>query len=76
MSVKKTHKTDTARHPFSKKKLCVLDSFVPKEMACPVCNSQTVDKVLVVQADTPGQANYHVVSCTTCNRQNWFVFSR
>lgn len=74
LKLKNTIKQDTIRHPFSKKKLRVLDVFSPKSMACPVCGLVAVDSISVVESDSKKDISYHVVSCSSCSQKHWFVF--
>jgi hypothetical protein len=64
-------------HPFLDRRLRVIDSFIPKEkVTCPVCFSEEVGRLLVVESEYPGGVQYYVVECRACEGQNWFVLQR
>jgi len=95
LATKQIKRAEYAKHPFSKKRLRVIDSFPPAKrlktiasdpsseeeptILCPSC-SAPVDKIMVVESDAdlslspkPQTAPYHVLCCSSCNLQSWYV---
>lgn len=63
------------RHPFTKQRLRVIDTFVPsKPVGCPICGEETIEKISIVEPEYRGGIRYHVLVCGSCEKQNWVVF--
>jgi hypothetical protein len=76
MSRKRTEKHKLMKHPFTRDRLRVLDSFTPrKPVACPKCTEQFVDAIRVVESEYPGGVRYHVLSCRQCGQDSWVVLN-
>ena len=74
MSRKQTPKLRFLKHPITKKKLRVLDEFVPtKSVTCPVCLSSEVSQITVVESEYRGGIRYQVISCDGCEEPRWIV---
>lgn len=68
-------KAQYLRHPFTKQRLRVIDTFVPnKPVECPVCSEMAIDKISIVEPEYRGGIRYHVLACGSCDKQNWVVF--
>jgi transcription elongation factor Elf1 len=75
MATKQIKRPEYIKHPFSKKKLRVLDSFSPgRDFVCPACSTLSVERILVVESSQA--ANYHVLVCKNCEKPNWFIVAR
>ena len=73
---KKVPKTEYVKHPYTKKKLRVIDTFAPsKDTKCPGCDSETVEQIKVVESEYRGGVRYNIVSCTTCDDAIWVVLN-
>lgn len=69
-------KQEYTRHPFTNRKLRVLDSFAPADgVSCSACLGVDIEKVQVVESENPDGKPYHVVWCRSCNQQKWFIIS-
>ena len=78
---KKDKLPDHLRHPYTKKKLKVIDCFsspgrnvrerAKPPLSCSVCNNTSIDKVLVVESETPDGPLYYVMQCTHCDKYHW-----
>lgn len=73
MPVKPLHKTEYVWHPFIKRRLRIIDSFAPRDLACPICRGGTINSISVVESENPGGLLYHVAFCPACDRSHWFV---
>ena len=75
MAKKKVPKERFVRHPHSKERLRVIDTFAPnKPVSCPKCEDGDVQEISVVESEYPGGIRYYLINCNTCDKANWFVF--
>ena len=74
MSRKQMPKDRFLKHPITKKKLRVLDEFVPGELVtCPVCLSSKISQITVVESEYRGGIRYQVIECDGCEDPRWVV---
>lgn len=74
MKPRKRIKQEHVKHPYSKKKLLVVDSFEPSAAPpCPACRSGLVRKIKVVESEHQGGAKYNMLFCETCDKPVWVV---
>ena len=82
-TLKKEKSPEYIKHPFGKKKLKVLDCFNPPgksarekskpPLTCSVCNSDSINKIFVVESDVSDESRYYVIHCLTCDKYHWYV---
>ena len=69
-------KVEYVKHPYTKVKLRVIDTFVPgKETVCPGCEDGVVEEIRVVESEYRGGVRYNIVSCTSCEQPIWVVLN-
>jgi len=74
MTVRKQIKQEYVRHPFTKKKLLVIDTFEPSDAApCPQCKTGTIKQIKVVESEYRGGVRYNIVTCDKCEQPVWVV---
>ncbi len=67
------NKQEYIKHPFSKKRLLILDIFNINIAPCEGCLSDIPSKVTVVAADFKLINEYQVVDCQSCALQTWYI---
>lgn len=73
---KKIPKTEYVKHPYTKKKLRVIDTFTPsKETYCPGCEDGIVEEIRVIESEYRGGVRYNIVACTSCEQPVWVVLN-
>jgi hypothetical protein len=73
---KKVSKTEYVKHPYTKKKLRVIDTFTPsKDTKCPGCEEGDVQEIRVVESEYRGGVRYNIVTCTSCDAPVWVVLN-
>jgi hypothetical protein len=73
---KKLPKTEYAKHPYTKKKLRIIDTFAPsKDTTCPGCEDGTVEEIKVVESEYRGGVRYNIITCTSCDDPVWVVLN-
>lgn len=71
---KRQIKQEYIRHPFTKQKLRVIDTFEPNDAPpCPCCKTGLVKEIKVVESEYPGGVRYNVISCNACEEPVWVV---
>lgn len=71
---KKQIKQEYVKHPFTRKKLLVIDSFKTENLdACPACKTGTISEVKIVESEHRGGIRYNVISCASCSGPIWTV---
>lgn len=69
---KQLPKAVIVRHPISKAKLAILDSFPTVGLACNKCSSREAT-VFVVESDIKHIKEYHITECTSCAQRVWHI---
>lgn len=74
MASKKQIKQEYVRHPYTKKRLRVIDTFAPGTATpCPECKAGVVSQIRVVESEYNGGVRYNVITCETCDHPVWVV---
>jgi hypothetical protein len=74
MAIRKQIKHEYVRHPFTKKKLLVIDTFEPNdEPLCPSCKTGTVKQIRIVESEYRGGVRYNIITCSSCEQPVWVV---
>jgi hypothetical protein len=74
MVAKRQIKQEFVRHPFTKQKLRVIDTFEPNDSpSCPVCKTGTVKEIKVIESEYRGGVRYNIIACNTCEEPVWVV---
>lgn len=74
MVSRKQIKQEHVRHPYTKKKLLVIDTFEPSEpTVCPACNATTVQQIKIVESEYRGGVRYNIITCEKCEQPVWVV---
>jgi hypothetical protein len=74
MVSRKQIKQEHVRHPYTKKKLRVIDTFEPNDAPlCPGCNGGVIKQIKVVESEYPGGVRYNIITCETCEQPIWVV---
>ena len=74
VGTKKLRADRFVKHPFTKKKLRVLDEFAPTSpVTCPLCKTDRVENITVIESEYRGGVRYHVLFCGECKKSNWFL---
>jgi len=73
---KKLPKAEYVRHPYTKKKLRVIDTFAPsKDTKCPGCEGGVVEGIRVVESEYRGGVRYNIIACSKCEDPVWVVLN-
>ena len=73
---KEIPKAEYVKHPYTKKKLKVIDTFIPgKETTCPGCDDGVVEEIRVVESEYRGGVRYNIVTCSACEQPVWVVLN-
>jgi len=71
---RKVVKDEYVRHPFTRQRLLVIDTFPPKsELACPLCREQSVEMIRTIESEYRGGVRYQVLDCGACQQSAWVV---
>lgn len=74
MASKTLPKAKYLKHPYTKSKLRVLDEFKPhSQVECPMCLSQDIGRITVVDSEYRGGIRYHILHCDECGESTWVV---
>lgn len=74
MTIRKQIKQEYVRHPYTKKKLLVIDTFSPSEPPpCPACKVGTVKQIKIVESEYRGGVRYNLIVCDSCEQPVWVV---
>lgn len=74
MVSRKQIKQEHVRHPYTKKKLRVIDTFEPIDAPlCPGCNGGIIKQIKVVESEYPGGVRYNIITCETCDQPIWVI---
>ena len=74
MTIRKQIKHEYVRHPFTKKKLLVIDTFEPNdEPPCPSCKTGTIKQIRIVESEYRGGVRYNIITCNSCEQPDWVV---
>lgn len=74
MVSKRQIKQEFVRHPYTKQKLRVIDTFDPSEVTpCPGCMGGVVKQIKVVESEYRGGVRYNIIACDTCEEPVWVV---
>lgn len=74
MVSKRQIKQEFVRHPYTKQKLRVIDTFEPSEVTpCPGCNGGAVKQIKVVESEYRGGVRYNIIDCNTCEEPVWVI---
>lgn len=66
----------SVKHPFSKNKLSVVDTF--SALVSTPCSKQCScerNVVMIVESDTATIKEYQVIECSSCKEQTWYVLA-
>jgi hypothetical protein len=74
MVSRKQIKQEHVRHPYTKRKLLVIDTFEPGEPAvCPACNTGKIKQIKIVESEYRGGVRYNIITCEKCEQPVWVV---
>lgn len=74
MTPRKQIKQDYVRHPYTKKKLLVIDTFEPGDASfCPGCNGGLIKQIKVVESEYRGGVRYNIITCESCEQPIWVI---
>lgn len=76
MVLRRQIKQEFVRHPYTKQKLRVIDTFEPSDAPpCPGCRGGAVKQIRVVESEYRGGVRYNIITCDTCEEPVWVILS-